>query len=90
MWQRVHLYAGEQEFYAARGFQTSQDVVQNAALPVAQNRGNGGMRQARKCTRSFALIVAKKPRCLPLSGDRPVYCQDASRLAAQLAGSPLT
>ncbi|NLY54344.1 MAG: zinc-binding protein [Firmicutes bacterium] len=70
--------AGEQEFYAARGFQNEPGRCPECrAARKAQNRGNGGMRQAREM-HSVVCADCGKETQVPFrpSGDRPVYCQD--------------
>lgn len=70
--------AGEQEFYASRGFQNEPGRCPECrAARKAQNGGRAGGRQPREM---FDVICAEcgKETQVPFrpSGDRPVYCQE--------------
>ncbi len=72
--------AGEQEFYASRGFQNepSRCPECRAARKEHGGRGNGGgMRQPREMHTVTCAECGKETQ-VPFrpSGDRPVYCQD--------------
>lgn len=76
--------AGEQEFYATRGFQNEPSRCQEcrSARKEQSGRGGGGgmgggMRQAREMHNVTCAECGKETQ-VPFrpSGDRPVYCQD--------------
>lgn len=73
--------AGEQEFYATRGFQNEPSRCPECrSARKAQNGGGrvgGGMRQAREMHTVTCAECGKETQ-VPFrpSGDRPVYCQD--------------
>ncbi|MGI6358578.1 MAG: zinc-ribbon domain containing protein [Bacillota bacterium] len=73
--------AGEQEFYASRGFQNEPSRCPECrAARKAQNGGGsrmGGPRQPREMHTVICAECGKETQ-VPFkpSGDRPVYCQD--------------
>lgn len=72
--------AGEQEFYATRGFQNEPSRCPECrAARKEQNRGGmgGGPRQAREMHNVICAECGVETQ-VPFrpSGDRPVYCQD--------------
>ncbi|HBK86173.1 MAG TPA: zinc-binding protein [Firmicutes bacterium] len=70
--------AGEQEFYATRGFQNEPSRCPECrAARKAQNNNGGGMRQPREMHTVICAECGKETQ-VPFkpSGDRPVYCQD--------------
>ncbi len=74
--------AGEQEFYATRGFQNEPSRCPDCrAARKAQNSGGGsrmgGPRQPREMHKVTCAECGKETE-VPFkpSGDRPVYCQD--------------
>ncbi len=78
--------AGEQEFYATRGFQNEPSrcpecraarKAQNGGGGGSRMGGTGGLRQPREMHTVTCAQCGKETQ-VPFkpSGDRPVYCQD--------------
>ncbi len=70
--------AGEQEFYATRGFQNEPSRCPECrANRKAQNSNHGGMRQPREMHTAICAECGVETQ-VPFrpSGDRPVYCRD--------------
>lgn len=69
--------AGEQEFYAERGFQNEPQRCKACRDARKAGRGNGGTRQMYDAVCS----ACGKPCKVPFEprGDRPVYCSDCFR-----------
>lgn len=69
--------AGEQEFYASRGFENEPTRCPSCRSARKAARGEGGNTQPREM---FEAVCANcgKPARVPFrpSGDRPVYCKD--------------
>ena len=66
--------AGEQEFYASRGFTNEPSRCPDCRRSHKQSRGDGQQREM------FEAVCANcgKPAMVPFrpTGDRPVYCKD--------------